>query len=160
MCFHLIILVEVTRLIRFAVGAIIMMENDFLLVKKQTVETLTGKHSIAYEIDFVKCGLENEESNEAALLRELYEETGSKDYQIIEQINQKLHFSFPNDLAKKIGYSHQQTTFFLVRYTGKTKEFKPIDCEIQSILFVSKDELIDTLTHQETKTFIQQLHYF
>ncbi|WP_169871008.1 NUDIX domain-containing protein [Shouchella patagoniensis] len=109
-------------MIRFAVGAIIIMENEFLLVKKQTVETLTGKQSIAYEIDFVKGGLETEECNEAALLRELYEETGSKDYQIIEQINQKLHFSFPDDIAKKIGYSHQQTTFFLVRYIAAAQK--------------------------------------
>ncbi len=141
-------------------GAIIIIENDFLLIKKQTVETLTGKYSIAYEVDFVKGGLETGESNEAALLRELYEETGTRDYQIIEEVHKKLFFSFSNDLAQKIGYSHQQTTFFLVQYTGKIEELKPIDEEVQSILFVSKDKLINTLTHQETKSFIQQLYYF
>ena len=45
---------------------------------------------------------------------ELLEETGTDQYVIERELQEKIRFRFPDEIAKKIGYDSQETTMFLV----------------------------------------------
>lgn len=142
-------------MIRKAVGAIIYQGDEILLVHKVKMsEAKTGPEDIDGEWDFPKGGVKSTDSNlEEALLRELYEETGSTDYQIIRQFDQKVRFEFPQHIKEKIGYGSQETTMFYVEFQGDRLSLQPIDNEISQVKFVKRDEVLGELSYDETKEY-------
>ncbi len=143
--------------IRQAVGAIVYKEDHYLLVHKTKINTRTGTKKIDGEWDFVKGGIEDsDESPRHAILRELQEETGSIDFSIIKQFDEKIHFEFPEKMKKKIGYERQETTMFLVEFTGSNCEFAPLDKEIAELQFIPEKEVGDKLTHEDTRSFFMK----
>lgn len=144
-------------MIRRAVGAIVYKDESFLAVHKTKINTNEGKQRIDGEWDLVKGGIESGDVNlENAILRELEEETGSSQFKVIKQYQEKICFDFPLEIQNKIGYEKQETTMFLVEFTGKDDTLIPKDDEIAELQFLSLQELIERLTHEDTKTFIIQ----
>ncbi|WP_099361491.1 NUDIX hydrolase [Fredinandcohnia onubensis] len=140
--------------VRQAVGAIVYRDNYFLLVHKTKINTQTGTETIDGEWDFVKGGIEeSDESPGHAILRELREETGSTDFSIMKQFDEKIHFEFPEKMKKKIGYERQETTMFLVEFTGSKCDLASVDEEIADLQFISENEVADKLTHEDTRSF-------
>ncbi|RXJ04340.1 NUDIX hydrolase [Anaerobacillus alkaliphilus] len=141
-------------MIRKAVGAIVFQGNSFLIVNKTKINSKLGKETIKGEWDFIKGGvMESDTSFQASLLRELKEETGSSNFKVVKEFNEKISFDFPNDIALKIGLEKQETTMFLVEYLGDTNKLSPIDNEINDIKFFEKDNVLEILTHADTKEF-------
>ncbi|THE10734.1 NUDIX hydrolase [Bacillus timonensis] len=135
---------------RQAVGAIVYKEDQFLLVHKVKV----GSEKIPGEWDFIKGGIEeSDESSRHAMLRELKEETGSTDFLIVKQFEEKICFSFPQKIKLKIGFERQETTMFLVEYTGITENLLPMDEEIAELQWLTKNEVPNKLTHDDTRSF-------
>lgn len=59
---------------------------------------------------FLKGGvLLSDTDSSSALLRELKEETGSAQYRIIKQFDEKICFEFPSALKEKLGYDSQES---------------------------------------------------
>lgn len=59
---------------------------------------------------FLKGGvLLSDTDSSSALLRELKEETGSAQYRIIKQSDEKICFEFPSALKEKLGYDSQES---------------------------------------------------
>lgn len=142
------------RMIRKAVGAIVFQGDYILLVHKTNINTHNGKQNISGEWDFVKGGIKSSDRNyEAAILRELHEETGSNDFKVIKELDEKIEFDFPNHVKKQIGYDKQETTMFLIEYLGKPCSLQPNDNEISEIQFVEKTKVTDRLTHRDTKEY-------
>ncbi|SHG18203.1 NUDIX domain-containing protein [Ornithinibacillus halophilus] len=142
-------------MIRHAVGAIVYQHDKYLLVHKIKINTKTGKEKIQGEWDFIKGGVEKDDTDlTTAILRELEEETGSKEYEIVRQFNEKIYFNFPSHIASKIGYEKQETTMFLVEFLGDS--LTPADDEISELLFVEKDEVPTKLTHSESREYFEQ----
>jgi putative (di)nucleoside polyphosphate hydrolase len=78
--------------IRKAVGAVVFQNDEYLLVHK--VKSINGKANIAGHWDFPKGGVEESDRDfEAAIIRELKEETGSDNYRIINKFDKKICFS-------------------------------------------------------------------
>jgi putative (di)nucleoside polyphosphate hydrolase len=143
--------------IRKAVGAIVYSDNDFLLVHKTKMNTQTGTETIDGEWDFVKGGIEeSDKSPRHAILRELEEETGSTDFLIKKQFDEKIYFEFPEKMKKKIGYECQETTMFLVEFTGSKCDLAPVDEEIADLQFIPENEVADKLTHEDTRSFFMK----
>ncbi|MBE4909055.1 NUDIX hydrolase [Bacillus luteolus] len=142
-------------MIRKAVGAIIYQEDEILLVHKVKMsEAKSGPEKIVGEWDFPKGGVKPTDFNlEEALLRELYEETGSKEYQIKGKFDQKVCFEFSQDIKEKIGYDSQETTMFYVEFQGERALLQPIDDEISQVKFVKRDKVLDELSYGETKEY-------
>ncbi|UTR06789.1 NUDIX domain-containing protein [Alkalihalobacillus sp. LMS6] len=144
-------------MIRQAVGAIVVTKDAYVLVCKSWQNTKDGKERIEDEWDIVKGGVEDEdESLEAAVLRELYEETGSKAFILRDPFREKLTFAFPPEVKKRIGFETQETTVFLVEFTGDLEDLTPKDKEISKLKAVGSDQLMDYITHDETKQFFQK----
>nr|WP_309101114.1 NUDIX hydrolase [Fredinandcohnia onubensis] len=143
--------------IRQAVGAIVYKDEHYLLVHKTKINTQTGTETIEGEWDFVKGGIEDsDESPRHAILRELQEETGSTDFSIIRQFDEKIHFEFSEKMKKKIGYERQETTMFLVEFTGSKCDLAPVDEEIADLQFIPENEVADKLTHVDTRSFFMK----
>ncbi len=138
--------------IRKAVGAVVFQNNEYLLIHK--VRSSNNNEYIVGHWDFPKGGVEELDGDlESAVLRELKEETGSANYRIINRFEVKICFSFP----KVHKYDSQETVMFYVEYLGNREELKPQDEEIDIVKFVSKDELMEVLCHEETHKFLSEV---
>lgn len=147
-------------MIRQAVGAVIILENTILLVHKVKIGAVKNEDiTIPGEWDYPKGGLEADDVDlESALMRELQEETGSTNYEIIRELPEEICFSFPPVLAAKLGLERQETTMFLVRYCDDGTDLQPIDEEIDQLAFVPFAEISEKLTHQDTKDLWAKIH--
>lgn len=144
-------------MIRKAVGAIVFQGEHYLIVHKTNIHTKTGKKPINGEWDIVKGGVESSDENlNEAILRELKEETGSTQFQIVKPFEEKICFEFPAHVKEKIGFDRQETTVFLVEYIGNQASLQPIDDEISEIQFVEKDQWLQKLTHIDTREFVKK----
>ena len=141
-------------MIRRAVGAIIFQQDEVLLVQKVKRSEATNELDwFEPEWDFPKGGVKDGEPLHKAILRELFEETGSTAYEILAELNDKICFSFDAHFTTLTGYTEQVTTMFIVKYTGDRCDLKPLDKEIKAIQFVNKAHVLDFLIHEETKRF-------
>ena len=75
-------------------------------------------------------------SPEAAILRELKEETGSEQFQVKSRLKDPISFNFPTHIQKKIGYDTQETYMFVVEYIGEEKSLEALDTEINQVQLV------------------------
>lgn len=139
---------------RLAVGAIIYdTEMNYLLVHKVKIKDGKELKANMDSWDFSKGGVLENEDKLTAIKRELWEETGSKDYEIEKEFYEKICFNFTKDLENLVGFTSQETTMFLVRYIGDRKTLKSLDDEIDSIIFYKKDEILNKLSSMETKEY-------
>jgi len=73
---------------------------------------------------FPQGGIEEGESKEQAILRELGEEIGTDKLKILGEMNEKLKYQFPFYLKEKYNFDGQVQTFFLVYFYGDDSEIK------------------------------------
>ncbi|GEN46871.1 hypothetical protein AHA02nite_26470 [Alkalibacillus haloalkaliphilus] len=143
-------------MIRKAEGAIVYKGNEFLLVHKVKVSALEKGSLMEGEWDFPKGGVEqNDLSLEHAILRELEEETGSTQYRVIKQFDDKICFSFGKSFQEQTGWKKQETTIFLVEYFGDDSDLVPKDREIAEVNFLPYEEVYERLTHKDTKQYFK-----
>lgn len=145
-------------MIRIAVGAVVQSGDRYLLVnKKKIIDTQNGKGIEIDEWDIPKGGVkEQDQSLEEAVLRELYEETGSRSFVLKGKFEEKIVFDFPVELKSIIGFDKQITTMFFAKYDGGGGDLSPIDEEIGEIKFVTEEEFIETVHHRETVEFLKR----
>ena len=70
---------------------------------------------------FPQGGVEENEKKEGAILRELWEELGTKKFKIISKMDEKLHYLVPYYLREN-QFDGQIQTYFLVLFTGEDEE--------------------------------------
>jgi putative (di)nucleoside polyphosphate hydrolase len=138
--------------IRRAVGGIIINGDKILLVHR--VKGAQGK--IVGKWDFPKGGTEPDDVDfEQALRRELWEETGSEQFVIHSQFEQKICFEFDAVVREKLGLERQETTMFLVEYVGDGSDLAPQDDEIDEVRWFGVDEISDML-FPEARAFFER----
>jgi len=141
--------------IRKAIGAIIYRGDKFLLIRRGMIldnsKNKKGYKKINPEWDILKDGIEKNESPKEALMRELYEETGSKKYVIFKQFKEKLSYALP----KSTGFDKQEVTVFLVEYVGDGKDLKSDGKEIAELKFFSKSDVIKNIKYPEKRKFFK-----
>jgi putative (di)nucleoside polyphosphate hydrolase len=141
-------------MIRKAVGGIVFQANKFLIINKTKINTNRGIEDIKGEWDFIKGGVEKQDLDlKDSLLRELKEETGSTEYRIVKELDEKISFDFPDQIKKKIGFKSQETTMFLVEFLGDANKLAPVDNEISEVCFQKKEWVLNMLTHSDTKDY-------
>lgn len=87
----------------------------FINARKEVLVALRSDHP---SWQFPQGGVENGENIEEALFREMKEEIGSDDFEILLQSEGKLRYDFPNNKVGAIAdyYRGQEQTWFLCRF--------------------------------------------
>ena len=92
-------------------------------------------------------GVDEGESVEECVMRELKEELGSTKFEILFRVPFSLKYNFPDDLIKhekeegKSMYKGQVKEQFLALFTGDHKEIRPQESELKQIKWVGPEEI-------------------
>lgn len=139
-----------------SLGIIVDKDKNFLLVQLHSY----GEN----DWNFPGGGIEDGETPEQALLRELSEELGSKNFKILAKSKKQIEYDWPDfiivkDIKKRNGktFRGQRQNIFLVEFTGDKDEIKPDPEEIRHIKWVRKDELKDYLNFPSQKEIFDEV---
>ena len=112
---------------------------------------------------FPQGGIEGKETEEEALLRELYEEIGTKDFKILGRMDSKIMYKFPYYLKDKYGIDGQNQRYFLLYFYGEDKDIrfdnqeKP---EFKQFEWVSLEEPPLRVIYFKKLAYLEALEYF
>ena len=104
--------------LRIGVGAIVLNNKNRVFVGKR-------KDNPVDKWQMPQGGVNNGEQFEEAMRRELKEETGIKNIEILKEINEWSEYELPNSLLGKIWrgkYRGQKQKWFIVRFLGNDDE--------------------------------------
>ena len=108
-------------------------------------------------------GIENSESQEEALMRELEEELGTNKFIILDKMEYTLKYKFPFYLKDKYNFDGQEQRFFLVYFYGSDSEIrfdnqeKP---EFKSFEWVDYDEPPKRVIYFKKLSYLRAIDYF
>lgn len=111
---------------------------------------------------FPQGGIDNKETPTEAILRELSEEIGTDEVEILAQYPEWLSYDFPQSVAKKMyPYDGQSQKYFLVRLKGSAKiDIKTKKPEFNDYKFVNFDEVLTIVNHFKKPIYHKVLKYF
>lgn len=112
---------------------------------------------------FPQGGVEENETVEIAILRELKEEIGTTNLKIISKIDEKIIYKFPFYLKDKYKLDGNEQTFFLIYFYGDDKEIrfdnqeKP---EFKAFEWVDFDVPPKRVIYFKKLSYLKALNYF
>ncbi|TLD97379.1 RNA pyrophosphohydrolase [Helicobacter jaachi] len=124
---------------------------------------------IAHRLDikgawqFPQGGIDAGESPKDALLRELKEEIGTNEIQIISECPEWIQYDFPKGVTKKMyaGFAGQVQKYFLVRLKNdKAVNIQTPEPEFDKYEFVDTKELFERVTHFKKEVYKRVLGHF
>ncbi len=131
-------------------------ENDrkFLLAKRKGIRR-------AWQ--FPQGGIDGEETPKEALLRELKEEIGTNDVEILAEFPEWISYEFPNSKSdKKYPYKGQNQKYFLVRLKKSAVINLKLDKtpEFEDYMFVTEAELFKKALYMKRRSYKRVIEYF
>ena len=112
---------------------------------------------------FPQGGVEENESIEEALKRELYEEIGTKKIKIIKEMPKQVVYKFPFYLKSKYQIDGQKQTYFLVYFYGDDDEIvfdKQEKPEFKEFQWVDFSEPPKKVIYFKKLAYLEALNYF
>lgn len=111
---------------------------------------------------FPQGGIDNGESEEDALFRELKEEIGTDDITIIAKHPEWISYDFPSTMNKKMyNFDGQTQKYFLVKLNDDKKiNIKTKNPEFARYQFVKIDDIYSKINHFKKPVYTKVLEYF
>ena len=111
---------------------------------------------------FPQGGIDKSESPKEALFRELKEEIGTNQVDIIAEYPEWISYDFPHQIVKKMyPYDGQVQKYFLVRLQKQSKiNINTKEPEFDAYKFVEVKDLFDYITYFKRPVYKQVLEYF
>lgn len=89
---------------------------------------------------FPQGGLEPKESRKEAIMREMEEELGTKELDILKESSIRFKYEWPKEIQEKKGYKGPELTFFILRCKDE-ESLTPNKAELDRIKWVNLGEL-------------------
>jgi non-canonical (house-cleaning) NTP pyrophosphatase/8-oxo-dGTP pyrophosphatase MutT (NUDIX family) len=127
---------------RKKVAAVIVDDEENFLIVQLVGYRLT-------DWNFCGGGIEDNETEKAAMIRELSEELGTDKFEVVRKAKQTERYDWPlYVVAKRLKedgktWKGQEARFFLVKFGGKRDEIRPDRGEIREVKWVRREELKD-----------------
>jgi len=118
-------------------GGVVINEFDEIIVVSQKGKIKTWS--------LPKGHVEEGETELKTAIREIYEESGAKDLELIKPLGAYERYSMNDETELK------RRTFFL--FKAAKQELKPIDSDNPEALWIHKDKVSEILTHPKDKEF-------
>ncbi len=111
---------------------------------------------------FPQGGIDPGESAKEALFRELKEEIGTNEIEIIAKYPEELKYDFPKTIAKKMyPFDGQIQKYFLVRLKSNAKiKLDTKHPEFDAYKFVKRKEIFNMVTYFKRPVYQKVLNYF
>ncbi len=111
---------------------------------------------------FPQGGIDEGESSEEALFRELEEEIGTKKVEIIAEYPEWIAYDFPPHVAAKMApYAGQKQRYYLVRLKKGAKiDLDTKHPEFKAYRFVAVDELLGHIAHFKKPVYERVISHF
>ena len=147
-----------TKTYRPNVAAIIL-SPKYPLVCELFIATRTD---IRNAWQFPQGGIDKSETPQEALFRELKEEIGTDEVDIIAEYPEWISYDFPHQIVKKMyPYDGQIQKYFLVRLQEESKiNINTKEPEFDAYKFVEVKDLFDYITYFKRPVYKQVLEYF
>ena len=128
----------------------------------EKVEILIAKRNDVEAWQFPQGGIDEGESEEEALLRELKEEIGTDEIEIIAKMPQWQKYDFPKIIAKKMyPYDGQKQKYFLVKLKKGAKiNLNTAHPEFEDYKFVPVNKIFDYVKSFKRPVYKTVLEYF
>jgi len=111
---------------------------------------------------FPQGGIDEGETSQEALFRELEEEIGTKDVEIISEYPHWMQYDFPEKIAKKMHpYSGQKQRYYLVKLkSGANIDLDTEHPEFKNHKFINYKEVMDYVTYFKRPIYQKVLGFF
>lgn len=111
---------------------------------------------------FPQGGIDEDETPREALFRELREEIGTSDIEVIAEYPNWLSYDFPENVAKKMyPYDGQMQKYFLVRLRSNAKiDLKTKHPEFSEYRYVKINEVFKEVTQFKKGVYKKVIEYF
>ncbi len=111
---------------------------------------------------FPQGGIDQGEEVKEALFRELEEEIGTRDVEIIAEYPEWISYDFPDKIAKKMRpYAGQKQRYFLVKLADEAKiDIDTKHPEFDEFKFVDVDEVLELTAHFKKPVYETVINYF
>ena len=111
---------------------------------------------------FPQGGIDKGEEVKEALFRELEEEIGTRDVEIIAEYPEWISYDFPDKIAKKMKpYAGQKQRYFLVKLADDAKiDIDTKHPEFDEFKFVDVDEVLELTAHFKKPVYETVINYF
>jgi putative (di)nucleoside polyphosphate hydrolase len=112
---------------------------------------------------FPQGGVEKDESEEKAILRELFEEIGTKNFKVISEMKGYIKYVLPYNMRERFKFTGQEQKYFLLYFHGDDSEFrydnqeKP---EFKAFEWVEYEEPPKRVIYFKKLAYFEALGYF
>ncbi|MGI6393750.1 MAG: NUDIX domain-containing protein [bacterium] len=129
------------------VAAVILNSSELILVGKRT--------DVANSWQLPQGGVNEKESEENAVLREIEEETGiERSFLKIISKTTPVTYSFPPDIEKKMGFSGQIQNYFLLKIQGEGWSLRK-STEFSDFEWVSSKEVLERVVDFKKDSYVE-----
>lgn len=139
--------------------AAIIVSSDYPEIKKIFIAERSDLEGVW---QFPQGGIDEGESSEEALFRELGEEIGTKKVEIIAEYPEWIAYDFPSHVAEKMApYAGQKQRYYLVRLKKGAKiDLDTKHPEFKAYRFVDVDDLMGHVAHFKKPVYEQVISHF
>ena len=111
---------------------------------------------------FPQGGIDEGETPQSALFRELKEEIGTDEIEVLSEYPDWLSYDFPEfSLKKRYNYDGQTQKYFLVRLLPSAiVNIKTPEPEFSEFLFIDANDVLDKLAHFKLPIYKKVISYF